>query len=167
MTPQTMATITRIFPMESRGKAMAMWGATAGLALLVGPMLGGVLVDAFGWEWIFFINVPVGLVGLVLAWRVVPVLPTHPHRFDWWGVVLSGVGMFLLVFGIQEGHQYDWGTIAGPVSVPLLIGAGVVVLAAFVVWQRRNTRSPWCRSGSSPTGTSPWPTWPSRPWASR
>ncbi len=142
MTPQTMATITRIFPAESRGKAMAVWGATAGLALLVGPVLGGILVDTLGWEWIFFINVPVGLVGLVLAWQWVPTLPTHPHRFDWLGVALSGVGMFLLVFGIQEGHQYDWGTITGFISVPLLIIAGLVVLAAFVVWQRVNTREP-------------------------
>ncbi|GAA1934627.1 DHA2 family efflux MFS transporter permease subunit [Nocardioides marmoribigeumensis] len=142
MTPQTMATITRIFPAESRGKAMAMWGATAGLAMLVGPILGGVLVDSLGWEWIFFINVPVGVVGFVLAWRLVPLLPTHPHRFDWLGVALSGVAMFLLVFGIQEGHQYDWGRITGFVSVPLLIVAGVVVLAGFVWQQRRNTEEP-------------------------
>ena len=67
MTPQTMAVITRIFPATERGRAMALWGATAGVATLVGPILGGVLVDALGWEWIFFINIPVGLVGLVLA----------------------------------------------------------------------------------------------------
>ena len=58
LTPQTLATITRIFPAESRGQAMAMWGATSGAAMLVGPILGGLLVDALGWEWIFFINVP-------------------------------------------------------------------------------------------------------------
>ena len=67
MTPQTMAVITRIFPSDARGQAMALWGATAGVATLVGPILGGVLVDALGWEWIFFINIPVGIVGLVLA----------------------------------------------------------------------------------------------------
>ena len=67
MTPQTMAIITRIFPAARRGVAMALWGATAGVASLVGPIVGGVLVDGAGWEWIFFINVPVGAVGLVLA----------------------------------------------------------------------------------------------------
>ena len=67
MTPQTMAVITRIFPADRRGQAMALWGATAGVATLVGPILGGILVDALGWEWIFFINVPVGVVGFVLA----------------------------------------------------------------------------------------------------
>ena len=142
ITPQTMAVITRIFPAQRRGQAMALWGATAGVATLVGPILGGVLVDWLGWEWIFFINVPVGVVGFALAWRLVPRLDRHNHRFDWPGVALSGVGMFLLVFGIQEGHQYDWGSIAGPVSVPALIVAGLAVLALFVGWQARNRREP-------------------------
>ncbi len=142
ITPQTMAIITRIFPAERRGQAMALWGATAGVATLVGPLLGGVLVDLAGWEWIFFINIPVGLVAFVLAWRLVPNLPTSTHRFDWFGVALSGAGMFLLVFGIQEGHQYDWGTITGPISVPALIVSGLVVFGIFVLWQARNTREP-------------------------
>ena len=142
MTPQTMAVITRIFPSERRGQAMALWGATAGVATLVGPILGGVLVDALGWEWIFFINIPVGIVGFVLAWRLVPRLETHSHRFDWLGVALSGVGMFALVFGIQEGHQYDWGEITGIISVWGLIIFGLVVLGLFVLWQAKNRREP-------------------------
>jgi EmrB/QacA subfamily drug resistance transporter len=142
ITPQTMAIITRIFPADRRGQAMALWGATAGVAMLVGPLLGGILVDAFSWEWIFFVNIPVGVVGIALAVRNVPRLATHRHRFDWLGVVLSGVGMFLLVFGIQEGHQYDWGTVTGFVTVPLLIGGGIVVLTAFVLWQHFNRQEP-------------------------
>jgi EmrB/QacA subfamily drug resistance transporter len=104
ITPQTMAVITRIFPADKRGQAMALWGATAGVATLVGPILGGVLVDALGWEWIFFINVPVGVAAFYLNWRLVPVLETHEHTFDWLGVGLSAVGMFALVFGIQNGE---------------------------------------------------------------
>ena len=142
ITPQTMAIITRIFPAQRRGAAMALWGATAGVATLVGPILGGVLVDGLGWEWIFFINVPVGLVGFALAWRLVPRLETHQHSFDWLGVALSGVGMFLLVFGIQEGHQYHWGQITGPIYVWALIIAGLLVLALFLWWQSVNTREP-------------------------
>ena len=142
MTPQTMAIITRIFPAVRRGKAMSLWGATAGVATLIGPLLGGVLVDALGWEWIFFINVPVGILAFVLAMRLVPQLETHMHRFDWLGVGLSGLGMFLLVFGIQEGHQYDWGTIKGVISVPALIIGGLVVFAAFLLWQARNRNEP-------------------------
>lgn len=142
MTPQTMAVITRIFPQQRRGSAMALWGATAGVATLVGPILGGVLVDTLGWEWIFFVNLPVGVLAVVLAWRLVPTLPTHPHRFDWWGVALSGAGMFLLVFGLQEGHQFDWSTIAGPVTVWRLIVGGLAVLGVFVWWQARNRQEP-------------------------
>jgi EmrB/QacA subfamily drug resistance transporter len=142
MTPQTMAVITRTFPAGQRGQAMSLWGATAGVATLVGPLLGGLLVDGPGWEWIFFINVPVGLVGLVLAARLVPRLETHSHSFDLVGVALSSVGMFCLVFGIQEGETYDWGTIIGFISVPLLIGTGLVVLGIFVWWQSRVRTEP-------------------------
>ncbi|WP_426987277.1 DHA2 family efflux MFS transporter permease subunit [Pseudarthrobacter sp. Y6] len=142
MTPQTMAVITRIFPPDRRGAAMGLWGATAGLATLVGPILGGLLVDSLGWEWIFFINIPVGIVGFILAWRFVPTLSTHPHKFDIPGVLLSAVGLFLLVFGIQEGETYNWGTIVGPISVWSLIIAGVVVLGAFILWQRFNKGEP-------------------------
>jgi EmrB/QacA subfamily drug resistance transporter len=143
MTPQTMAVITRIFPPDQRGAAMGLWGAVAGVATLIGPILGGVLVDGFGWEWIFFINVPVGIVAFFLAVRFVPKLPTHPHKFDILGVVLSAIGLFLVVFGLQEGQTYNWGTITNtPFSVWGLIIAGVVVLALFVIWQALNKGEP-------------------------
>ncbi|HEY1174525.1 MAG TPA: DHA2 family efflux MFS transporter permease subunit, partial [Phytomonospora sp.] len=137
LTPQTMAVITRIFPAERRGQAMARWGATAGVATLVGPILGGILVDAFGWEWIFFINIPVGIVGFVLAVRLVPMLATHSHKFDWLGVALSGLGMFFLVYGIQQGHKYHWNS-----WVLTSIVAGVLLFVVFVVWQARNKAEP-------------------------
>ena len=137
LTPQTLSTITRIFPAERRGVAMSVWGATAGVATLVGPLAGGVLVDRLGWQWIFFVNVPIGIIGLGLAVWLIPVLPTQKHRFDLLGVLLSGVGMFLIVFALQEGQSHNWapwiwGTIAG----------GVGFMAAFVFWQAVNTNEP-------------------------
>jgi EmrB/QacA subfamily drug resistance transporter len=137
ITPQTMAIITRIFPAAERGKAMAVWGATAGVAMVVGPILGGVLTTGLGWEWIFFVNIPVGVVGFFLAVRNVPSLSTNDHKFDWLGVVLSGGGLFLLAFGIQQGHQEDW---AGWI-IAMIVG-GVVLLTAFVFWQSRNKAEP-------------------------
>ena len=98
-------------------------------------------MDGLGWEWIFFINVPVGVCRLRAGQRLVPSLSTHPHKFDCLGVALSAVGLFLLVFGIQEGHHYDWGTIAGPISVWGLIITGLVVLGLFVFWQALNRRA--------------------------
>ncbi|MGP3533408.1 MFS transporter [Microbacterium sp. RD1] len=137
MTPQTMAVITRTFPADRRGAAMGLWGATAGVATLVGPLAGGLLVDGLGWEWIFFINIPVGIIGFVLAWMLVPSLEKHPHRFDIPGVLLSGLGLFLLVFGLQEGEHFDW----APWVWAMVVG-GVGVLVAFVWGQRRTTREP-------------------------
>ncbi|GAA3935511.1 DHA2 family efflux MFS transporter permease subunit [Microbacterium soli] len=136
MTPQTMAIITRIFPPQGRGAAMGLWGSVAGVATLVGPLLGGVLVQTLGWEWIFFVNVPVGVVGFIAAWRLVPALSTRAHRIDGLGVALSGVGMLFLVFAIQEGRSFDWGVIAGIVSIPGLLIAGIVLIVLFLVWQR-------------------------------
>jgi len=135
MTPQTMAVITRTFPPQRRGAAMGLWGATSGVAMLVGPLAGGLLVDGLGWEWIFFVNLPVGVIGFVLAWVLVPNLETHHHRFDLVGVVLSAVGLFLIVFGLQEGEHFDWAA-----WVWTMIAGGVVVMALFI-WQQAKTRS--------------------------
>ncbi len=137
ITPQTMALVTRMFPPHQRGAAMGVWGTVAGVATLVGPLLGGILTDAFGWEWIFFVNVPVGLVGLVLAAVLVPKVETHEHRFDWVGVMLSALGLSALVFGIQEGETYDW---AGWIWA--LIAAGAVLMAIFVAWEAKTRTEP-------------------------
>jgi len=140
MAPQTMAVITRPFPPQRRGAAMGLWGATAGVATLVGPLAGGLLVDGLGWEWIFFVNVPIGIVAFVLAAILVPRLETHRHHFDILGVVLSAAALFCLVFGLQEGETYDWGVIWGPVSVWSLIIAGIVLMAVFI-WSQARTKS--------------------------
>ncbi|MGA4508780.1 DHA2 family efflux MFS transporter permease subunit [Propionibacteriaceae bacterium G1746] len=142
LTPQTMAIITRLFPPQRRGAAMGVWGATAGVATLAGPLLGGVLIDGLGWEWIFFVNAPVGVVGFIMVVRNVPALEKHAHGFDWLGVVLSAVGLFCIVFGIEEGQTYAWGHIWGPFSVWGLIITGVVVMIAFVVWQAAQKGEP-------------------------
>jgi EmrB/QacA subfamily drug resistance transporter len=137
LTPQTLSMITRIFPPQRRGMAMSVWGATAGVATLAGPLAGGVLVDWLGWQWIFFVNVPIGVIGLALAFLLIPELPTHPHRFDLIGVGLSGLGVFLLVFALQEGESSGW----APWIWGLLV-AGVGFLAVFVYWQAVNTHEP-------------------------
>jgi EmrB/QacA subfamily drug resistance transporter len=137
LTPQTLSTITRLFPPERRGVAMSVWGATAGVATLVGPLAGGVLVDGLGWEWIFFVNVPIGIAGLVLAYRLVPVLPTEEHDFDVLGVLLSGVGMFLVVFALQEGESHDWAF-----WIWAMIAAGAFFMAGFLYWQSVNPGEP-------------------------
>ncbi|KUI14186.1 MFS transporter [Mycobacterium sp. GA-1285] len=137
LTPQTLSTVTRIFPAERRGVAMSVWGATAGVATLVGPLAGGVLVDALGWQWIFFVNVPIGVVGVALALRLVPQLPRQRQRLDVPGVILSAVGLFLIVFALQEGQAHRW---THWVWGLLALGTGVV--AAFLFWQAANRNDP-------------------------
>ncbi|OSC38722.1 MFS transporter [Mycobacterium decipiens] len=137
LTPQTLSTITRIFPAHRRGAAMGAWGTIAGVGSLVGPLVGGALVDSLGWEWIFFVNLPVGVVGLVLAAYLIPALPTHAHQFDWFGVALSGAGMFLVVFGLQQGQSAKWEPWIWAVIV-----AGIGFMSLFIYWQARNTREP-------------------------
>lgn len=137
LTPQTLSTITRIFPSERRGVAVSLWGATAGVASLVGPLAGGVLVDGLGWQWIFFVNVPIGVIGLALAYWLIPVLPTQSHRFDLIGVALSGVGIFLIVFGLQQGQAAHWQP-----WIWALIVAGVGFMTAFAFWQSLNAHEP-------------------------
>lgn len=137
LTPQSLSVITRVFRPERRGAAMGAWGAVAGIASVVGPVLGGVLIDALDWRWIFFVNIPFGILAVVLVWLWVPGLGTRPHSYDLAGILLSGAGMFLLVFGIQQGETHGWGdTTAG------LIAAGVVGLAVFVWWQSRVRTEP-------------------------
>ena len=130
VTPQTMSVMIRTFTPKQRGSAMGVWGATAGLATVTGPLLGGVLVDAGGWPWIFWVNVPVGVVGLILAMIFVPKLEQTNRRFDWAGMALSALSMFCLVYGIQEAQHFGWDW-----RVWALLVVGAVAMVLFVRWQ--------------------------------
>ncbi|MEE1799372.1 DHA2 family efflux MFS transporter permease subunit [Streptomyces sp. JV176] len=143
LTPQTLTLITHLFPDGDRGRAMGILGGVSGLATVTGPLLGGVLVDGLGWQWIFYVNVVVGTATLALSLLVVPdVRPARAPRFDLPGILLSGAGLLLIVFGIQNGRTYGWGEILGPVTVFRVIAVGVALLVAFVIWQRVHPYEP-------------------------
>jgi EmrB/QacA subfamily drug resistance transporter len=136
LTPQTLSVITMIFPPDKRGAAFGIWGAVAGVATVAGPTLGGFIVDHWGWRWIFYVNVPIGIGALVLAGIVMPnVRLNRRHRLDPLGTVLATVGLFLVTYGLIEGQPHNWGKVWGPVTIYELIGAGVVVLVVFMVQQ--------------------------------
>jgi EmrB/QacA subfamily drug resistance transporter len=136
LTPQTLSIITVIFPPERRGAAFGVWGGVAGVAAVTGPTLGGFLVTYINWRWIFFVNLPVGLIALAGAFLVVPdIRPGLRHRLDIIGVVLASAGLFGIVFGLVEGQRYEWGAIWGPITIPEIIAGGVVILALFVVFE--------------------------------
>ena len=137
LAPQSLAILTSIFPRERMGAALGFWGAVIGVSTLAGPTLGGLIVTNFDWRWIFFVNVPIGIVALVGTFLVVPdVRPGRLHRFDLVGVALSGVALLAIVYALIEGQRYDWGTITGVVSIPLILAVGVVLFVAFLAWER-------------------------------
>jgi EmrB/QacA subfamily drug resistance transporter len=135
--PQTLTIIINTFPPDRRGAAFGVWGAVAGVATIAGPTLGGLLVTAFDWRWIFFVNLPIGVIVLVVTPLIIPdVRPGRRHRIDIPGVLLVSAALLAICYGLVEGQKYDWGTITGFVSIPLVLGLGVVLLLAFLLVQR-------------------------------
>ncbi|MFI7226043.1 DHA2 family efflux MFS transporter permease subunit [Nonomuraea angiospora] len=136
--PQVISAILTIFAPPLRGRAFGVFGAIVGFAPIVGPVLGGFLLAHLDWRWIFFINVPIGIIAAVLALTVAPPMrPYRRHRLDLAGVALATAGLSGIVFGLIEGERYGWGTVTGPVSIPSIIVAGVALLAAFLLRQHR------------------------------
>jgi EmrB/QacA subfamily drug resistance transporter len=136
LTPQTLSVLTVIFPPDKRGAAFGIWGAVAGVATITGPTLGGWLVTNWDWRYIFYVNVPVGILALVLAVIVMPDLQLNrKHKLDILGTLLATVGLFLVCYGLIEGESHDWGKAWGQITIFEIIGAGVVVLAIFFAQQ--------------------------------
>lgn len=137
LTPQTLALITSIFPPERRGAAFGVWGAVAGVAAVAGPTLGGFIVTNWSWPWIFYVNVPIGILAAIAAMLIIPdIRPGRRHSLDLFGVLLATLALLGMVFGLIEGQRYDWGTVAYGVTIVEIIAAGVVLLAAFFLWER-------------------------------
>src|SRR6184192_1319711 len=138
LTPQTLAILTSIFPPERRGAAFGIWGGVAGLATLAGPTVGGAIITYIDWRWIFYINVPIGIAALVATFLVIPDLrPGRHHVWDFVGTIVATAGLFAIVFGLIEGERYNWGQIeSSAFTVPEVIGAGVVLVILFIIWER-------------------------------
>jgi EmrB/QacA subfamily drug resistance transporter len=136
LAPQGLPLMTSMFPPDKRGGVFAIYGVLGGLAVVAGPTLGGFIVTHFGWRWIFYVNLPVGLLTLALALRVVPDLrPGRRHQLDFPGVALATAGLFGIVFGLIEGQRYNWGKVWSSITIPEIIGAGVAVLLVFLAVQ--------------------------------
>ncbi len=135
--PQTLTIITNTFPPERRGAAFGVWGAVAGVATIAGPTLGGLLVTAFDWRWIFFVNLPIGVIVLLITPVIIPDLRLgRRHRIDIPGVLLASAGLLAICYGLVEGQKYNWGKITSFISIPLVLGLGVLLMTAFLVVQK-------------------------------
>jgi EmrB/QacA subfamily drug resistance transporter len=136
LTPQTLAILTGIFPADRRGVAFGIWSAVAGLAAAAGPTLGGFIVTHWSWRWIFYVNLPLGIITMILALVIIPDLRIGKrHRLDLVGVGLASLGLFGIVFGLIEGQPHQWGAIWGSITIPEILIVSVLILVAFVIWE--------------------------------
>ena len=130
----SLALIAQEFQPHERGTAFGIWGATTGFAVAVGPLVGGALTDGLGWEWIFLVNVPIGLATAAITLVRVPESERDPAaRIDWAGLVTFSAALFCLIFALIRGNDDGWGT---PKIVALLV-AGALLLAAFAAVELR------------------------------
>lgn len=116
-----------------RPLAIGIWGGISGLGVALGPLIGGAVVEGWSWEAIFWLNVPVGIVAVPLALVALPNTFGARLRADVVGLLLAGIGVLALVFGIVRGNDAGWSSLE--VTGSLLLGA--VLIAAFVIWERR------------------------------
>ena len=133
VTPLTLTLLSEAFPPQKRGLALGAWSGISGLAVALGPVVGGAVVTGISWHWIFWLNVPIGLVTIPLAMSRLTESHGGRARFDVRGLTLASGGLGGLVYGIVHAQSAGW--TASTVLVPLAVGA--VLLAAFVAWEFR------------------------------
>jgi EmrB/QacA subfamily drug resistance transporter len=137
LTPVSLAIMMAVFPRHKRGAALAVWGAVGGMGTAFGPIIGGFLVQAFDWRWIFLVNLPICAVGIVLALLFVPETrdPAVSRHIDVPGLLTLTMAILCLVLAIIEGTEWGWSS----VPILLLFGAAVGSVLLFVlveIWQR-------------------------------
>ena len=136
-TPLTLTLLADAFPPDRRGMAIGVWSGISGIAVALGPLVGGAVVQAASWQWIFWINVPIGIALVPLAGLRLTESHGPTARLDLVGLALSSTGLFGIVFGLVRSQSLGWGS---PVIVASL-AAGVALVLAFVAYERR-TESP-------------------------
>src|SRR6188768_1841270 len=110
MNPATLSIIAVTFPARERGTAIGIWAGVSALALAIGPLVGGLLTEHVGWEWIFFVNIPVGILGIVASFLLIEESKdtSRDQRPDVPGLVTSGVGLFTLTYALIEANSHGW-----------------------------------------------------------
>ena len=131
--PLTLTLLSEAFPAERRGMALGIWAGVSGLGVALGPFVGGAVVEGIAWQWIFWLNVPIGIVLLPLAGALLTESRGPSGRLDLPGLALAGAGLFGVTFGIVRAPALGWTS----TTVLASVGGGLAVLAAFVWWERR------------------------------
>jgi EmrB/QacA subfamily drug resistance transporter len=138
MLPATLSIITAIFPVRERGTAIGIWAGVSGAGLAIGPLIGGIILRVASWPWIFYINVPVGVLGLLATLTLVPESrdTSADQRLDLPGLITSGLALFGLSFGLIEANNYGWTS----ATIILCFVGSAVALVAFVLVESRQRR---------------------------
>jgi EmrB/QacA subfamily drug resistance transporter len=131
--PLSLTILTTAFPPEKRGMIVGVYGGLAGLAVALGPIVGGAITQAIDWQWIFWINVPIGLTAVLLGLRLVPESHGAPERLDLAGVSLVTAGVVALVWALTRANDVGWGS----AEIVGCLTLGCLLLAAFVYWEHR------------------------------
>ena len=129
--PLSLTILTTAFPAERRGMIVGIYGGLAGLAVAMGPIVGGAITQGIDWHWIFWINVPIGVIAVLLGLRLLPESYGAPERLDLMGVGLVTAGVVSLVWALSRANNVGWSS-AGVVGT---LVAGTVLLVAFVRWE--------------------------------
>jgi EmrB/QacA subfamily drug resistance transporter len=138
MAPQAMVIIRAVFDEHRMGAAFGVYSSMIGLAAVSGPVIGGLLTTYLSWRWVFYVNLPIAAVGIVLSYMFVPEIRTgRKHSLDLPGVVLAASGLAALCYGVIEGQRYDWSTVGDGITIPEILGLGALLLTGFVGWERR------------------------------
>ncbi len=131
----SLALIAQAFQGAERATAFGVIGAVTGASVAVGPLIGGALTDAAGWRWIFLVNVPIGVIAVIVTLRrVLESRDPHPSGIDWWGAATFSGALFLLIFSLIRGNALGWGSAQ---IVGMLVGSAVLLVAFVVVELRR------------------------------
>jgi EmrB/QacA subfamily drug resistance transporter len=133
VTPLTLTLLSEAFPPERRGLALGAWSGISGLGVALGPLIGGAVVEGISWHWIFWLNVPLGLVVTPLALRRLTESYGPSRRLDFPGLALAGLGLLGVVFGIVRGNELGWTS----ATILASLAAGAALLAGFVAWELR------------------------------
>ena len=156
VTPLTLTILSAAVPAERRGLALGAWGGIGGLAVALGPLVGGAVVQGISWHWIFWLNVPIGLVLVPLALSRLDESYGPKARLDLPGLGLVSAGLFGIVWGLVRGNGQGW---SSPEIVCSLV-VGALLVAAFVALGARGPSSRCCRCASSAAAPSRSPTSP-------
>jgi DHA2 family multidrug resistance protein len=133
--PLSQSLLLRMYPPEKHGLALGIWGITSAVAPVMGPVIGGLITDSFGWPWIFLINIPIGIFSAYVCWKTLRRFESETHRepVDFFGLFLLMVGVICFQLVLDRGHELDW---LASTQIRVMLAISVLFFFLFLAWER-------------------------------